>query len=222
MADWFLDDYVPVNERLVLFRADHPDWSLICHLSFDGDAILARAEIADETGRIIAVGHAEEIRDKTPVNKTSAVENAETSAWGRALASLGYEVKRGIASREEMEKVSRSQGRAQPRTRGSAKENGPGAGTTRTATPDQALAIHASELGISEQDRKDVLRAITKGRTDSGKDLEPHERIWAATAYEDIARDEVRIVRDRDGVVRLVKVKVPAGNNPGPLGDEPF
>src|SRR5919106_2336458 len=108
-----LDDYVPVNERLEQFRRDHPTWGLVCKLRFEGDAILARAEITDETGRVIAVGHAEEIRGQSLVNRTSAVENAETSAWGRALACLGYEVKRGVVSREEMEKVSRAEERAQ-------------------------------------------------------------------------------------------------------------
>jgi len=41
------------------------------------------------------------------VNTTSALENCETSAWGRALAAAGFEVTKGIASREEMAKVNR-------------------------------------------------------------------------------------------------------------------
>jgi len=194
-----LDDYVPVNERLELFRRDHPTWGLVCNLRFEGDAILARAEITDETGRVIAAGHAEEIRGVSMVNRTSAVENAETSAWGRALANLGYEVKRGVASREEMRKVteagetdSRSGERTQKRTRGSAKENAPQAGNVTTLPrpsdddvarhpaaggglpQDQAIARKAGELGLSEEERQEAIWLVT-GRTRSGKDVKARE-----------------------------------------------
>lgn len=69
-----------------------------------GDPIVVRAVIADEHGRVLATGHAEEIRGAGNVNRTSALENAETSAIGRALAALG--VSGGeFASVNEMEKV---------------------------------------------------------------------------------------------------------------------
>ncbi|MBC7910491.1 MAG: hypothetical protein H7Y30_08325 [Pyrinomonadaceae bacterium] len=54
-----------------------------------------------------ATGHAFEMRGEGFVNKTSYIENCESSSVGRALAMLGFEVRRGIASREEMEKTSR-------------------------------------------------------------------------------------------------------------------
>ncbi len=207
MPNFNLEDYVTVNERLEMFRKDHPLWGLEATVKFDGNAVLARAVITDETGRLIACGHAEEIRDVSPVNKTSAVENCETSAWGRALANLGYEVKRGVASREEMEKVQRAAARPRPKREPVLKQ-------------DQALAKQAADLGISEEDRVDVIRAITKGRTASGKDLEPAEVIWVATAYEELATGEVKLRRDPDGVVRIGRVVRAGGNNPGP--PEPF
>jgi len=221
-----IDDYVPVNERLAQFRKDHPDWTLEAHLKFEGDAILARAVVSDETGRTIAVGHAEEIRDRGKVNQTSAVENCETSAWGRALAAAGYEVKRGIASREEIQRVSRAQGRSQS-TRGSATPENVSVPerTPSRRTPvlpkDQALAKQAADHGIDDETRGDVIHAITKGRTRSGKDLEPHEVIWVATAYEELAAGVVDLRYDPDGTPRLGKPRVPAGNNPGPT-DDPF
>ena len=48
------------------------------------------ARIVDEAGRVRATGHAEEFRKSGMINKTSALENAETSAIGRALAAFGY------------------------------------------------------------------------------------------------------------------------------------
>ena len=54
-----------------------------------GAPVVVKATIRDATGRIVATGHAEEIRGQGQVNSTSALENAETSAIGRALAALG-------------------------------------------------------------------------------------------------------------------------------------
>ena len=55
----------------------------------DGQRVVIKATITDSDGRVIGSGMAEEIRGQGHVNKTSALENCETSAIGRALASLG-------------------------------------------------------------------------------------------------------------------------------------
>lgn len=204
-----LDDYVPVNERLAAFRVAHPVWGLVCHLKFDGDRILARAEVADETGRVIATGHAEEVRGQGLVNKTSAVENAETSAWGRALANLGYDVSRGIASREEMEKVSRTRDRTHMRIRGSAKENEPGSGEA-VLKPWQAIGGVAKRFGISDADRRAVMVAVA-GKEHS-KDLTDDEVVTVMRQLRWLADGFVRL-EDHDGKPVLVDSKP---SNPGP------
>jgi len=54
------------------------------------ERVVVKAQITDAvTGRVLGTGHAEEFRNSSNVNKTSAIENAETSAIGRALASIG-------------------------------------------------------------------------------------------------------------------------------------
>ena len=68
--------------------------------------VRVQAKIADPDGRVIASGMAEEIRGKGLVNQTSALENAETSAVGRALASLGLHGGE-YASANEMDAVVR-------------------------------------------------------------------------------------------------------------------
>lgn len=134
-------DYVQVNERLELFRKEHPDWGLVSTLvHYDNERVVVRAVVTNEEGREVASGLAEEVRDSSPVNKTSAVENGETSAWGRALANLGYEVKRSIASREEMEKAQRLENPKPDRTKESV-----------TAPPDPIKARQAKAVAVMEK-----------------------------------------------------------------------
>jgi hypothetical protein len=106
------DAYVPVAERLEKFYQTYPEGrvttSIVEH-SLESGFVLMRAEVyrASDDAAPAATGHAFEVRGDSFVNKTSYVENAETSAVGRALALLGFEVKRGIASREEIQKTAR-------------------------------------------------------------------------------------------------------------------
>jgi len=102
------DEYVPVSVRIEKFIEKYPEGHIETEIvSVDDKKVLAKARIwrSDKETRPAATGHAEEVRSESLVNKTSAVENAETSAVGRALAFLGFEVKKGIASQEEMRKV---------------------------------------------------------------------------------------------------------------------
>ena len=109
-----LDNYVPVAERIEKFYEKYPEGRICTHIvEHDSESgfILMRAEVfrSSDDAQPTATGHAFEVRGESYVNKTSYVENAETSSVGRALALLGFEVKRGIASREEVEKAARMQ-----------------------------------------------------------------------------------------------------------------
>lgn len=95
--------YVPVNERIKVFRAMHPDWSMITEvIELTEDRCVLRAVIRDEAETIRATGLAYELATSSYVNKTSYIENCETSAWGRALGCLGIGVDTSIASADEM------------------------------------------------------------------------------------------------------------------------
>ena len=83
-------EYPTVALRVQKFREAYPTWSLTSEVLFrDSDCVVMKSIIADETGRVLATGHAEEYRKSSQINGTSALENAETSAHGRSLAALG-------------------------------------------------------------------------------------------------------------------------------------
>ena len=83
-------EYQTVAYRVQVFRDKYPDYTLQTDVIFrDDDTVVMKAVIADTAGRTIATGHAEEKRNASHINKTSALENAETSAIGRCLASFG-------------------------------------------------------------------------------------------------------------------------------------
>lgn len=83
-------EYETVALRVKRFREAHPDWTLETLITHrDVDCVVMEARISDEQGRLRANGHAEEYRKASSINRTSALENCETSAIGRALAALG-------------------------------------------------------------------------------------------------------------------------------------
>jgi hypothetical protein len=83
--------YTQVVHRMEAFRRIHgTDFGLDTEILVnDGKRVVVKAIITDKESRIVGAGMAEEIRGQGMVNTTSALENAETSAIGRALASLG-------------------------------------------------------------------------------------------------------------------------------------
>jgi hypothetical protein len=111
VANFNLDEYETVEDRLVKFWADHPEGRIetdIKHYDERRVVIHASAYTSQDALCPMATGIAEETRGDGFVNKTSHVENCETSAIGRALANLGYATKGKRPSREEMEKAKKN------------------------------------------------------------------------------------------------------------------
>ena len=83
--------YTQVVHRMEAFRQVHgTDFGVDTHILVDdAQRVVVKAMIHNMDGTIVGSGMAEEIRGQGNVNKTSALENCETSAIGRALASLG-------------------------------------------------------------------------------------------------------------------------------------
>ena len=97
--------YVEVNERIKFFRQEdeYKNWTISTDFTIiDDDKCVCKAIIADTNQRVISVGHAHEDRTGSAINKTSYVENCETSAIGRALAMMGIGIDTSIASANEV------------------------------------------------------------------------------------------------------------------------
>ena len=107
-----LEDYETVEERLVKYWKEHPDGRIETTLvestlqRFIIKAAIYRTEVDAQAW---TTGYAEETVSTRGVNSTSALENCETSAIGRALANAGYASKGKRPSREEMSKVKASE-----------------------------------------------------------------------------------------------------------------
>jgi len=110
MPQFNLDDYEPVDARIKKFYADHEDGRILTELVEGYDATqVAVFKAYIYLGEInVSTGYAMEKMGEGFVNKTSHLENSETSAIGRALANFNYSGDKR-PSREEMEKVQRQE-----------------------------------------------------------------------------------------------------------------
>lgn len=165
-----IQDYVTVAERIEKFYDRYPEGRIITHI-VEHDAergfILMRAEVyrSPDDAQPSATGHAYEYRDAGFVQKNSYIETGETSAVGRALAFLNFETKRGIATREEIEKAIRA----------SQRDAGPtGAQRETPGNTSQKKAVEApASPAASEQKATDEQKQIILGLLE---DLRPGDR----------------------------------------------
>lgn len=114
MAKFNLDEYDTVDSRIKKFLTDFEDGRIVTEIvSMDGEVGKTRWVVKASVFRYLdevtpsATGFAFEVDGTGMANQTSALENAETSARGRALQALGYTGAKS-PSREEMEKVQRA------------------------------------------------------------------------------------------------------------------
>ena len=99
-------EYVEVFERVRYFResGQYEGYAMLDEIvSHEAGRITIKTTIYTPEGKAVATGMASEVEGSTYINKTSYVENCETSAWGRALANLGIGVSNAVASAEEIQ-----------------------------------------------------------------------------------------------------------------------
>lgn len=162
MARFDLDSYETVESRLTRFWEKYPEGRVLTDLVFHDDRrFVVKAEIYFDRVDMqpVATGYAEEIVGASPVNKTAALENCETSAIGRALANCGFVSTAGKRpSREEMDKVQRYEAEPRKQPKSKTKE--------KSFTPeDIAAAEAAADLALETTDL-DNLRKMWLAATD--------------------------------------------------------
>lgn len=157
-------EYVTVNERLQAFRNDYPNYALESNIiSLDDNACVFMGVIKNEEGRVIATGTAREVNGSSFINKTSYVENCETSAWGRALGNFGYGLDTSVASAEEVANAIKQQEKL---TVGKKVESLP---KTAKTTEFRPLLLEAQGVGI------DLNKLATYYKKDHYDDLSDKE-----------------------------------------------
>lgn len=149
--------YVEVNQRVLAFREVYPTGCIASEcVSDDGQRCMFRATIYDGEGKILATGHAFEVRSAGMVNKTSYIENCETSAVGRALGFLGIGITEAIASAEEVENaITQQEADAEPTDRESGVMNAKRALTDVLRRYAELTGRDFSELVTFEKGSKD-------------------------------------------------------------------
>jgi hypothetical protein len=166
-----LEDYETVEVRLEKFIKDFPDFRVETELvSFQNDRYIVKAWLyrtfADSTP--FSSGLAEETISSRGVNATSALENCETSAIGRALANAGYASKGKRPSKEEMVKVARTK-LAEPKQ-----------DYIPVVKEDDPWTIKTVPMPITSEQAVNTVKEIIGGTTD--KDVprcEHGEMVWA-------------------------------------------
>lgn len=95
--------YVEVNKRVIAFRQLEPNGTIATDIvSLENGIVTMKATVYAGDGKVLATGYAQEKESSSFINKTSYIENCETSAVGRALGFCGIGVDGSIASAEEV------------------------------------------------------------------------------------------------------------------------
>ena len=103
-------DYAEVNQRIKAFRMVYPDGTITTELLSNQNGVcIFRAVVSNNEGKVIGTGTAYEKEDSSFINKTSYIENCETSAVGRALGICGFGIDVSVASAEEVQNAIQNQ-----------------------------------------------------------------------------------------------------------------
>lgn len=119
-------EYAEVNQRIKAFRMVYPDGFIETNMkSNENGMCVFKASVGffdeEHEAIILGTGHAYEREDSSFINKTSYIENCETSAVGRALGMAGFGIDTSVCSAEELENALINQEGKKPITKGQVK-----------------------------------------------------------------------------------------------------
>lgn len=133
-------DYAEVNQRIKAFRSLCPGGAIMTDMiSCENGVCIFKATVLDEDMKVLGTGTAYEKEGSSFINKTSYIENCETSAVGRALGMCGFGIDTSIASAEEVANAIQNQHNPGNQTQGNQKSS---------MTPRQMLIAELNRRGI--------------------------------------------------------------------------
>lgn len=169
--------YATVSSRVDAFRKHFPTATISTHLIHDDEVrVVVEAKITVD-GTLLGTGMAEEQRGKGLINTTSALENAETSAIGRSLASIGLGGSSEYASSFEVENAISQQSQQQQPTPQQRQQNNP-----RQTVSNGYESL--TQLGLEVQEQNGILVVLgqTFGKQSTLRQLQfswdPSKKIW--------------------------------------------
>ena len=119
-------EYAEVNQRIKAFRMLCPEGCIKTELISNEDGVCVfkawvYSGTKDGVGTLLGTGHAYEKESSSFINKTSYIENCETSAVGRALGMCGFGIDTSICSADELNNALVNQEASKPITKGQVK-----------------------------------------------------------------------------------------------------
>lgn len=171
MAHFDLSQYETVEERLAKFWDTYPNGRVATEVvHYDEKRVLIKASLFKniDDAQPCSTGFAEEVFGSSPVNKTSFVENCETSAIGRACANMNLSAKGKRPSREEMSKANRRSNEAPARN------------------AEQSTSDAQRRIGLTSQQRIWVANQLAK------LNINPMEYVGNIVGRQIVALDEVQ------------------------------
>ena len=96
-------EYAEVNQRIKAFRMVYPTGTIATEMLKNENGVCVFKAVVTTGDNTLGIGHAYEKENSTFINKTSYIENCETSAVGRALGMAGFGIDTSVASAEEVQ-----------------------------------------------------------------------------------------------------------------------
>lgn len=169
-----VSDYAPVNQRIKAFRMVYPEGTIETEMLSNENGVVIFKAVAKNIDIILGVGHAYEQEGSSFINRTSYIENAESSAVGRALGMAGFGIDTSVASYEEVANAVKNQekGPVMPRK---ASEESVKYILSQATTDELKRVVEAYKVNqiseLSEEQAEKTIRAINKRKAESGNVL---------------------------------------------------
>lgn len=168
-------EYAMVNQRIKAFRMVYPEGTIETELISNIDGVCIFRAVVKNVDIILGTGTAYEKESSSYINKTSYIENCETSAVGRALGMCGFGIDTSVASYEEVANAIKNQETIPPKGPVMPKKASEDSvryiltNATETELKKVVEAYKINQLSeLSEDQAQKTIRAINKRKVESG------------------------------------------------------